>query len=58
MGRLLTVTKDGVLTEEYGYDDFGRRGWRLGSDLANTLNFKENRSEKVRFQLLNRHFRI
>ena len=30
MGRRLTVTKDGVLTEEYGYDDFGRRGWRLG----------------------------
>ncbi len=29
MGRLLTVMKDGVLSEEYRYDDFGRRDYEM-----------------------------
>jgi YD repeat-containing protein len=29
MGRLLTVTKDDVLSEEYRYDDFGRRDYEM-----------------------------
>jgi YD repeat-containing protein len=29
MGRLLSVTKDGTLSEEYRYDDFGRRDYEM-----------------------------